>query len=188
MGSSEETSTEHCTRHKVLLANTYNSPFKGPFQLQYSPQNIGIHTVSRHEFMIPALHMNALECWSMIKTGSSSTCCTQYQYSVFCHLPCTLHPVHPVHTCTLYSTSSAYLYPVQYIQLGVCDYQNMWYHDFADYCLESITINRLIGDLDNSAANKTIQLLQVLKVMLMPSADYQFNRSLQCASKIASAI
>ena len=24
---------------------------------------------------------------------------------------------------------------------------------FADYCLESITINRLIGDLDNSAAN-----------------------------------
>ena len=47
--------------------------------------------------------------------------------------------------------------------LGVCDYQNMWYHDFADYCLESITINRLIGDLDNSAANKTILLLQVLK-------------------------
>ena len=63
----------------------------------------------------------------------------------------------------------------------------MWYHDFADYCLESIAINRLIGDLDNSAANKTILLLQVLKVMLMPSADYQFNRSLQCASKIASA-
>ena len=71
--------------------------------------------------------------------------------------------------------------------LGVCDYQNMWYHDFADYCLESITINRLIGDLDNSAANKTILLLQVLLVMLTPSADYQFNRSLQCASKIASA-
>ena len=71
--------------------------------------------------------------------------------------------------------------------VGVCDYQNMWYHDFADYCLESITINRLIGDLDNSAANKMILLLQVLKVMLMPSADYQFNRSLQCASKIASA-
>ena len=69
----------------------------------------------------------------------------------------------------------------------MCDYQNMWYHDFADYCLESITINRLIGDLDTSAANKTILLLQVLKVMLMPSADYQFNRSLQCASKIASA-
>ena len=76
----------------------------------------------------------------------------------------------------------------KYFTVGVCDYQNMWYHDFADYCLESITINRLIGDLDNSAANKTIQLLQVLKVMLMPSADYQFNRSLQCASKIASAI
>ena len=75
---------------------------------------------------------------------------------------------------------------VMYI-LGVCDYQNMWYPDFANYCLESITINRLIGDLDNSAANKTILLLQVLKVMLMPSADYQFNRSLQCASKIASA-
>ena len=37
--------------------------------------------------------------------------------------------------------------------LGVCDYQNMWYHDFANYCLESITINQLIGDLDNSAAN-----------------------------------
>ena len=72
-------------------------------------------------------------------------------------------------------------------KLGVCDYQNMWYHDFADYGLESITINRLIGYLDNSAANKTILLLQVLKVMLMPSADYQFNRSLQCASKIASA-
>ena len=72
-------------------------------------------------------------------------------------------------------------------RLGVCDYQNMWYHDFADYCLESITINRLIGDLDNSATNKTIPLLQVLKVMLMPSADYQFNRLLQCASKIASA-
>ena len=71
--------------------------------------------------------------------------------------------------------------------LGVCDYQNMWYHDFADYCLESITINRLIGDLDNSAANKTILLLQVLKVMLMPSADYKFNRSLQYANKIASA-
>ena len=32
-----------------------------------------------------------------------------------------------------------------------------------------------------------ILLLQVLKVMLMPSADYHFNRSLQCASKIASA-
>ena len=61
------------------------------------------------------------------------------------------------------------------------------YHDFADYCLESITITRLIGDLDNSAANKTIPLLQVLNVMLMPSADYQFNRSLQCTSKIASA-
>ena len=71
--------------------------------------------------------------------------------------------------------------------LGVCDYHNMWYHDFADYCLKSITINRLIGDLDNSAANKTILLLQVLKVMLMPSADYQFNSSLQCASKIVSA-
>ena len=27
--------------------------------------------------------------------------------------------------------------------LGVCDYQDMWYHDFADYCLESIAINRL---------------------------------------------
>ena len=83
-------------------------------------------------------------------------------------------------------TSSA-LNTLWWSQVGVCDYQNMWYHDFADYCLESITINRLIGDLDNRAANKTILLLQVLKVMLMPSADYQFNRSLQCASKIASA-
>ena len=86
----------------------------------------------------------------------------------------------------LYSTVLM-TYSMMYNAVGVCDYQNMWYHDFADYCLESITINRLIGGLDNSAANKTILLLQVLKVMLMPSADYQFNRSLQCASKIASA-
>ena len=40
--------------------------------------------------------------------------------------------------------------------LGVCDYQNMWYHNFANYCLESITINRLIGDLDNSAESRAL--------------------------------
>ena len=96
--------------------------------------------------------------------------------------------MHGLVQCTCGQTYILYIYIYIYIYiLGVCDYQNMWYHDFADYCLESITINRLIGDLDNSAANKTILLLLVLKVMSMPSADYQFNRSLQCASKIASA-
>ena len=33
--------------------------------------------------------------------------------------------------------------------LGVCDYQNCGITIIVDYCLESITINRLIGALDH---------------------------------------
>ena len=61
--------------------------------------------------------------------------------------------------------------------LGVCDYQNMWYHDFADYCLESITINRLIGDLDNSAANKTI-----LRIITSAKSNVDAQRRLSFAT------
>ena len=41
--------------------------------------------------------------------------------------------------------TTTYHWPPPHSWLGVCDYQNMWYHD---YCSENVTINRLIGDFD----------------------------------------
>ena len=43
-------------------------------------------------------------------------------------------------------------YRIHACRLGVCDYQNTYVCGItiiANYCLESITINRLIGDLDH---------------------------------------
>ena len=41
-----------------------------------------------------------------------------------------------------------------------------------------------IGEVRCSATNETIWILQVLRVVFMPSADHHF---LECTSKIASA-